>query len=159
VARHFLKMGQHCRDLNDSKQSDHSPAKVNMAALMIGRLGYEVQTLLDPAAALELFRSAPQRFDLVISDMTMPRMTGPALFEKLREIRPDIPVILCTGHSAGIDQAKADPLGIDGFIMKPVGGRELGMAIRKALDGAKAGRSTERSQAFPPLDTLDSLAL
>ena len=123
MARHFLKMGQHCRDLNDSKQSDHSPAKVNMAALMIGRLGYEVQTLLDPAAG------------------------------------PDIPVILCTGHSACIDQAKADPLGIDGFIMKPVGGRELGMAIRKALDGAKAGRSTERSQAFPPLDTLDSLAL
>jgi two-component system, cell cycle sensor histidine kinase and response regulator CckA len=117
---------------------DDEESIVNMAALMIGRLGYEVQTLLDPVAALDLFRSAPQRFDLVISDMTMPGMTGTALFEKLREIRPDIPVILCTGHSAQIDRAKAEALGFDGFVMKPVGGRELGMAIRKALDGAKA---------------------
>ncbi len=121
---------------------DDEESIANMATLMIEKLGYEVQTLLDPAAALTLFRSAPQRFDLVISDMSMPRMTGIALFEKLREIRSDIPVILCTGHSAHIDQAKAEALGIDGFVMKPVGGRELGMAIRKALDGAKADQSS-----------------
>lgn len=118
---------------------DDEESIVNMAALMIGRLGYEVQTRQDPEAALELFRSDPQRFDLVISDMSMPRMTGITLFEKLREIRPDIPVILCTGHSAHIDPEKAEALGIVGLVMKPVGGRDLGLAIRKALDGAEDG--------------------
>ncbi len=116
---------------------DDEESIVNMAALMIGRLGYEVRTRRDPEAALALFRSDPQGFDLVISDMSMPRMTGITLFEKLREIRPDIPVILCTGHSAYIDPAKAETLGINGLVMKPVGGRELGLAIRKAIDGAQ----------------------
>ena len=117
---------------------DDEESIVNMAALMIGRLGYEVRTRRDPEAALALFRSDPQGFDLVISDMSMPRMTGITLFEKLRQIRPDIPVILCTGHSAHIDPEKAETLGINGLVMKPVGGRELGLAIRKAIDGAES---------------------
>ena len=79
------------------------------------------------------FRAAPEGFDLVITDQTMPAMTGASLVAELRRIRPDIPIILCTGfsHLMTADQARA--LGVDAFIMKPVGTHELAVTIHHVL--------------------------
>ncbi len=73
-------------------------------------------------------------FDLVITDMTMPQMTGAKLAQKLKEIQPDIPIIICTGHSSLIDEEKAKKFGIDGYLMKPVSMSTIAKAIRNVLD-------------------------
>ena len=106
----------------------------NMTEKMLQRLGYNVETATSPVDALERFRSKPQTFDLVITDMTMPQMSGAKLSEKLKEIRPDIPVIICTGHSALIDEEKAASIGIDGYVMKPIVMREIAKMIRDLLE-------------------------
>ena len=98
------------------------------------KLGYKVETRLEPLEALDLFKSKPEYFDLVITDMTMPHMTGVALSKKLMDIRSDIPVIICTGHSSLIDEEKAKKLGIAGFVMKPVSMATIAKKIRKVLD-------------------------
>ncbi len=100
---------------------------------MLIRLGYEVETVVSPDEAFDLFHANPDRFDLVITDQTMPRMTGAKLTTALRAIRPDIPVILCTGFSHTIDAEQAHALGIDAFLMKPIGLRELGSTAHQVL--------------------------
>jgi len=105
---------------------------------MLELLGYEVVTKRSSKEALELFRTEPDRFDLVITDMTMPHMTGDKLARELIKIRPDIPVILCTGHSKQISEEKAKGLGIRAFVMKPISTRAMAEAVREALG---AGRS------------------
>jgi len=101
---------------------------------MLGRLGYEVVTKQSSIEALELFRAEPDRFDLVITDMTMPHMTGDKLAQEFMKIRPDIPIILCTGHSRLVSEKKAKEIGIKAFVMKPILRRTIAEAIRKALD-------------------------
>ena len=113
---------------------DDEKSIIIMAKIMLKRLGYKVETSLLPEKALNLFQSNPDSFDLVITDMTMPQMTGTKLFEKLRKIRPEIPVILCTGHSSLIDKAKAKKEGFAGYIMKPMSMSRLAKSIREALD-------------------------
>ena len=85
--------------------------------------------------ALEIFRAQPEKFDLVITDMTMPNMTGVALSGELLRIRPDIPIILCTGFSDKISAEKARAVGIRELLMKPVSTHDLTDAIRKVLHG------------------------
>ena len=116
---------------------DDEDSIAGMAEQMLERLGYEVRTSRDPAAALALFRENPDRFDLVITDMTMPGMTGVQLFRRLKKIRADIPVLLCTGHSSLVDEDEAETLGISGFVMKPMAMRDIARAIRKALDASR----------------------
>lgn len=106
----------------------------NMTGKTLERLGYQIEKQLNPVEALELFKSNPNAFDRVITDMTMPQMTGAKLAEKLKEIRSDIPVIIFTGHSAVIDEEKAKQLGIDGFVMKPVSKLKIAKTIRNVLD-------------------------
>ena len=89
--------------------------------------------------ALQTFSKDPGAFDLVITDHTMPQMTGAVLAQKLKEIRPDIPVILCTGYSETISQEKAESMGIDGFVMKPLSRNELGETVRRVLDTKAQG--------------------
>ena len=113
---------------------DDEEAITDMIGQILDRLGYKVETETSPATALELFQSKPYNFDLVITDMTMPQMTGVKLSEKLKDIRPDIPVVICTGHSSLIDEEKAKEMGIDGYVMKPIVKREVAIAIRKVLD-------------------------
>lgn len=98
------------------------------------RLGYKVVALKNSLRALEIFRAKPKRFDLVITDQTMPDMTGIQLTEKLRNIRPDIPVILCTGFSAAVDSVKARSAGINEILMKPVLENDLAKVVRHLLD-------------------------
>jgi len=84
--------------------------------------------------ALDQFRSRPDHFDLVITDLTMPEMTGDKLVKEILDIQPEIQIILCTGYSEKIDGEKAREMGAAGYIEKPVDNRELAMAVRRALD-------------------------
>ncbi|OGQ98588.1 MAG: hypothetical protein A2505_01880 [Deltaproteobacteria bacterium RIFOXYD12_FULL_55_16] len=99
--------------------------------------GYQVVIKTDSAEALAAFRLAPREFDLVITDQTMPELTGEQLALELKKIRPEIPIILCTGFSATMDEAKARALGIEAFFMKPVLIKEITEAIRRILDKIK----------------------
>jgi len=106
---------------------------VRMEKKMLERLGYRVTVENSSFQALEKFRSEPERFDLVITDMTMPEMTGTELSKKLIEIRPDILIIICSGFSEQINGEKATALGINGYVMKPMIMSALDQKIRNAL--------------------------
>ncbi len=115
---------------------DDEPAVVNMAGSTLERLGYRVETETDAAAALELFRGAPGRFDLVVTDMTMPGMTGDLFIRELLRLRPGIPVVICTGFSERMDPDRAREIGAARYIEKPLVKGELGRVVREALDAA-----------------------
>jgi PAS domain S-box-containing protein len=108
-----------------------------MGSQTLERLGYQVAVRTASIEALELFRSKPNHFDMVITDMTMPNMTGDSLVIELMKIRPDIPVILCTGYSKKISDESASEMGIKAFIYKPVVKADLAKTVRKVLDEAK----------------------
>jgi len=101
---------------------------------MLEKLGYSVTALTDSTEALKRFSSDPSRFDFVITDQTMPHMTGLTLARELLKIREDIPIILCTGHSDAVSSEVARAHGIGNFLLKPVARQELAEAIRSALD-------------------------
>jgi signal transduction histidine kinase/ActR/RegA family two-component response regulator len=101
--------------------------------ILLEELGYEVVLCTDSRQALDVFQVEPQGFDLVITDQTMPHMTGDMLVAAWRRIRPDIPVILCTGFSYTMDTEKARKLGIDAFLMKPVALHDWEQTIQHVL--------------------------
>ncbi len=113
---------------------DDEPALVDLSRRMLSRLGYEVDTRTSPVEALEAFRANPKKFNLVITDMTMPGMTGLMLAKKLNEISPGVPIVLCTGFSDQANEHRAQALGVRGFLLKPIIMRDLAEAVRKALD-------------------------
>jgi len=100
---------------------------------MLERLGYRVTPCTDSLTALKLFEEDPDAFHLVITDMTMPHMTGARLAQKLKAVRPGIRIILCTGFSELMDEEKAAAYGIEGFILKPVVKSEIGAKIQEVL--------------------------
>ncbi|MCP3930919.1 MAG: response regulator, partial [Bacteroidetes bacterium] len=104
---------------------------------MLERLGYTVIEYSSSQLALDAFKQAPDSYDLVISDMTMPDMTGDRLAQKLISIRSDIPIIICTGFSERIDSGKSEAIGIKGFLMKPVVKLEMAQMVRKVLNESK----------------------
>jgi PAS domain S-box-containing protein len=114
---------------------DDELALVDLGKKILERLGYHVTTRTSSIEALELFIEQPEKFDLVITDMTMPNMTGDELAGRFMEVRPDIAVILCTGYSERISREKAQSMGIKEFILKPLVMSELGRTIRTVLDG------------------------
>jgi len=116
---------------------DDEPSIAEMTGQMLTRLGYEVVTTTEPTEALAMFQSNPDRFDLVITDMTMPRMSGVKLSERMKEIRQGIRVIVCTGHSPLIDEERAGSIGIEGYVMKPIVKNDLARTVRKVLDETK----------------------
>jgi PAS domain S-box-containing protein len=116
---------------------DDENAIVEIAQSIIERLGYEVEVRTSSIEAREMFRANPDRFDMVITDMTMPNMTGDRLAQEILGIRPEIPVILCTGFSEYITEERAKALGIQEFVMKPLVMRDLAKVIRRALDRKK----------------------
>ena len=101
---------------------------------MLERLGYKVTIRFSSLDALEAFKINPDLFDLVISDMSMPSMPGDRLARELIAIRPDIPVIICTGFSDRMNPDQANAMGIKGFIMKPVVKTDMAKLVRKVLD-------------------------
>jgi len=107
---------------------------VRMAQQMLESLGYHVTVRTSSLDAFEVFCTQPDKFDLVITDQTMPNITGTELAQKLMGIRPDIPIILCTGFSEVITEEKAKAIGIRKYVMKPVVKREMAIAIRQILD-------------------------
>jgi CheY-like chemotaxis protein len=104
-----------------------------MGSQILNRLGYKVTTRTSSIEALALFRAKPNDFDLVITDMTMPNMTGDKLAAALFEIRPNIPLILCTGYSKKISDESALKMGIKAFVYKPLVREDLAKAIREVL--------------------------
>ena len=98
-------------------------------------LGYKVEATISPIEALKLFRSQPDQFDLVITDLTMPKMTGDKLVKEILNIRLDIPIILCTGFSEKIDEKKSKAIGASGYLEKPHDKRDLAKIVRKVLKG------------------------
>ncbi len=117
---------------------DDEEALVEMGEELLAELGYEVTSRAGSREALALFRLDPSRFDLVITDQTMPDMTGVQLASELLSIRPDIPVILCTGFSHTASEESVRAAGIKGFVMKPLTKRELAKTLRKVLDARDA---------------------
>ena len=113
---------------------DDEKAMVDAIQPMIERLGYKVTARTSSIEALEAFRANPDRFDLVITDFTMPNMTGMELAKELLKLRSDILIILCTGYSEHINEEKAKGNGIRAFVMKPVVLNEISNTIRKVLD-------------------------
>ena len=116
---------------------DDEQALADLGKQVLERLGYKVTTRTSSIEALELFKAQPDQFDLVITDMTMPKMTGDKLAQELMKIRPDIPIIMCTGHSGRISEEKAIGMGIKAFAMKPLVMRNLANMVRKVLDEEK----------------------
>jgi CheY-like chemotaxis protein/anti-sigma regulatory factor (Ser/Thr protein kinase) len=137
-------------DLSVSKQAEHAAVPrggserilfvddekmlVEVGEQILRRLGYDVVSRTSPLEALELFKARPKDFDLVISDQTMPGMTGDALARELMKLNPGIPVILCTGYSQLIDQRRAREKGIRALVMKPILISEIADAIRAVLN-------------------------
>jgi DNA-binding NtrC family response regulator len=97
-------------------------------------LGYDAVGSTHPAEALKMIEARPESVDLVITDMTMPGMTGDQLAAAILNLRPDMPIIICTGFSKRLSSVKASSLGIRAYLMKPVTVQELSHTVRDALD-------------------------
>jgi len=115
---------------------DETPI-ANVEKQMLERLGYQVTMRVNSVEALKAFSAKPNAFDLVISDITMPNMTGDQLARELIAIRSDIPVIICTGFSDRLNEEEASTIGIKGFLMKPIVITEMAKMVRTVLDEAK----------------------
>ncbi|MBF0527640.1 MAG: response regulator, partial [Deltaproteobacteria bacterium] len=113
---------------------DDEMSLVVMGARMLQHLGYQVTMRTSSLEALELFRSEPGRFDLVITDQTMPQMTGLELAKELLKIRRDIPIILCTGFSSSVTPETIQATGIRGLVMKPMLMQEISKTIRTVME-------------------------
>jgi PAS domain S-box-containing protein len=113
---------------------DDEETIVHLGKELLTQLGYTVEVYTNSVEALGAFRHDPHRFDLVITDQTMPVLTGEALSRELLQIRPDLPIILCTGFSHIMSAEKAKALGIQAYLMKPLAIRDLVPIIRHVLD-------------------------
>jgi PAS domain S-box-containing protein len=113
---------------------DDEADMVDIIQPMLERLGYKVTAITSSVKALDVFQNEPDRFDLIITDMTMPDMTGDKLSNEIMKIRPDTPIILCTGFSEKIDEVTAKEMGINAFAMKPLMMSEIAVTIRNVLD-------------------------
>jgi PAS domain S-box-containing protein len=113
---------------------DDEEALVNAVKQMLEHLGYKVTATTNSAEALHLFVQRPEQFDLIVTDYTMPKMTGTDLAREIMQIRSNIPIILCTGFNERISEKSAIEMGISALIMKPVSLRNIGEKVRKVLD-------------------------
>jgi signal transduction histidine kinase/ActR/RegA family two-component response regulator/HAMP domain-containing protein len=112
---------------------DDEALLAELAANVLRRAGYEVEDFTDAAAALGRIRSNPLAFDIVVTDQTMPGMTGLEFVERLRPLRPDVPVIICTGHVPEIEKNGGLPAGIKHVLRKPYSPVDLTTMVREAL--------------------------
>lgn len=113
---------------------DDEPDFINISKRMLSRLGYQVQGATSARQALDIFKSRDREFDIVITDLTMPHMTGIEFSRELIQIRPDIPIILSTGVTGALDHEEIKKTGIRGYIIKPFVVREIAETLRRVLD-------------------------
>ncbi len=113
---------------------DDEEALVEIGKILLEGLGYSVKTKTNPEEALDLLRSDPGQFDLIITDMTMPRLDGGRLIKEVLKINPKLPIILCTGFSNKIGYEGAIAIGARGFIEKPFDNKQLAASVRSVLD-------------------------
>jgi signal transduction histidine kinase/CheY-like chemotaxis protein len=113
---------------------DDEPELITLGREMLERLGYQVVTENNGIDALKTFREKPDHFDVVVTDMTMPKMTGEILARELINIRPKIPIILCTGFSEQINEPKAKAIGVKAFLMKPLTLSRLAETVRAVIE-------------------------
>ncbi|MCA9730863.1 MAG: PAS domain S-box protein [Deferribacteres bacterium] len=121
---------------------DDEEAITRIESQLLRRLGYDVTSYVHSREALNAFRRDPDGYDIVVTDMTMPEITGDVLARELIGIRPEIPIIVCTGFSERIDKEKAESIGIKGFLMKPIIKSDLAKMVRNVLDGKSVESST-----------------
>ena len=114
---------------------DDEELLAEMGKEILEELGYKVTVTTSSSDALAQFKSDPGRFDLVITDVTMPGITGVELAREMLGLRADIPIIMCTGFSHLVDADAAKAAGVKAFVMKPLTKREIAKAIRMVLDG------------------------
>jgi CheY-like chemotaxis protein len=119
---------------------DDESSLIELGERILVYLGYQVTTRTSSIEALELFRAKPDDFDLIVTDYTMPNMTGGELAKHILAIRPEMPIVLCTGFSEVFTEDKARALGIQGYVMKPISIHDLAKICRGALDQAQANR-------------------
>ena len=105
-----------------------------LAEEMLTEMGYQVTTMTESSEALKLFAANADKFDLIITDQTMPNLTGKELIQAIRQICPDIPTIICTGYSTKVDEDEAKNFGANAFLMKPFDLTVMLQAVRQVLD-------------------------
>jgi PAS domain S-box-containing protein len=115
---------------------DDEPAIVEMGSRMLKKLGYTVTSLTNCLEALDEFKKKASTFDLIITDMTMPQMTGDVLSMELRKIRADVPIIICSGYSSKINKESSRAIGINAYLNKPFSKAEIAAIVRDVLDGS-----------------------
>jgi signal transduction histidine kinase/FixJ family two-component response regulator len=124
---------------------DDDPALAATGERMLEKLGYRVEVSTQSLEAFEVFHKTPHRFDIVVSDYIMPNMTGLQLARKIKEIRADIPIIMCTGFNESVNKNNFKSLGIDGFFMKPIVIEQMALLVRKVLDEKKVQDEKKRA--------------
>ena len=122
---------------------DDEEQVVQVTGEILQSLGYEVVGRTSPHGALELFASLPNEFDLVLTDLTMPGLTGLELSERVKKLRPDIPIILFTGYSDQLSKDAAVEAGIGEYCMKPISMRDLSMVVGRFLGMKKETSAVE----------------
>jgi PAS domain S-box-containing protein len=135
IQEDIKKSKEVCRGSERVLFIDDEKFLLEMGKSMLERLGYQVTSCQSSLGALKIFQNNPSGFDLVITDQTMPEMAGADLARNMLEVRPDIPIILCTGYSSMINEKSAKALGIKEFILKPITSDLIAKIIRKVLDG------------------------
>jgi len=117
---------------------DDEEIAIGLGSRLLRELGYEVTATTSSYEALGLFLMHREEFDLVITDMIMPDVTGARLSQELLALRPDIPIILCSGFNRMVNEDMAKAIGIREFCQKPIGRRQFARIVRKVLDESKA---------------------
>jgi CheY-like chemotaxis protein len=112
---------------------DDEEVLVQLGSRVLASLGYEPEVATDPTAALSMIAADPNRFALVLTDLTMPKLTGPNLASAIWAIRPNLPIILVTGYSAALTPERVESLGFCRLLLKPCGYHELGLAVHASL--------------------------
>jgi PAS domain S-box-containing protein len=120
---------------------DDEKSLADLGRLRLEKMGYRVTATTRPSEALDLFYANPDQFDLVITDMTMPQMTGDRLAKEMLKIRPDLPIIICTGFHEKMTEEKSAEIGIRAFLSKPLSIINLAQGIRQVLDKQKDGKT------------------
>ena len=139
--------GRHSDDMAGGSESillvDDEPQIVNLLQVMLSSMGYRVSAFTDSVEAAKAFEANPREFNLVLTDMTMPGITGQELARRVLHVRPELPVLLATGFSERINEEQARRIGIRKFLYKPILRSDLAQALREALEeGEEAGRPT-----------------